>query len=44
MLSNCEQLFENDVKTYGTETQTSRATAESWFENDVKTYGTETNL
>ena len=34
--------FENDVKTYGTETLLSAL--EKWrvFENDVKTYGTET--
>ena len=34
--------FENDVKTYGTETHTIRQYGEQKFENDVKTYGTET--
>ncbi len=36
------QLFENDVKTYGTETQWVVTYQEMLFENDVKTYGTET--
>ena len=35
--------FENDVKTYGTETFFATSTAASPFENDVKTYGTETH-
>ena len=35
-------LFENDVKTYGTETWKDRSSTERAFENDVKTYGTET--
>ncbi len=34
--------FENDVKTYGTETMAIHATIGNPFENDVKTYGTET--
>ena len=34
--------FENDVKTYGTETGTGKNTSRFGFENDVKTYGTET--
>ena len=36
------QLFENDVKTYGTETDSRTINIENRFENDVKTYGTET--
>ena len=35
--------FENDVKTYGTETERNSDIANSLFENDVKTYGTETS-
>ena len=34
--------FENDVKTYGTETTTEPTVTRTEFENDVKTYGTET--
>ena len=34
--------FENDVKTYGTETLYKNGMTASMFENDVKTYGTET--
>ena len=34
--------FENDVKTYGTETGSGGALQIGVFENDVKTYGTET--
>ena len=34
--------FENDVKTYGTETSVSSLRGTLPFENDVKTYGTET--
>ena len=34
--------FENDVKTYGTETGTEQKQQTEQFENDVKTYGTET--
>ena len=34
--------FENDVKMYGTETQTSSSCVVHPFENDVKMYGTET--
>ena len=36
-------MFENDVKTYGTETLPYPRNMLSWFENDVKTYGTETS-
>ena len=36
--------FENDVKTYGTETSTTKFRVDISFENDVKTYGTETIL
>ena len=36
-------MFENDVKTYGTETTRSPRKPEPRFENDVKTYGTETH-
>ena len=35
-------MFENDVKTYGTETWDTRQEFIFTFENDVKTYGTET--
>ena len=35
-------LFENDVKTYGTQTSNPRYTVKLVFENDVKTYGTQT--
>ena len=35
-------MFENDVKTYGTETEEVAVMARREFENDVKTYGTET--
>ena len=35
--------FENDVKTYGTETMADLYHSPQLFENDVKTYGTETN-
>ena len=34
--------FENDVKTYGTETKNRGCMRAKLFENDVKTYGTET--
>ena len=34
--------FENDVKTYGTETEFRVMSKMLTFENDVKTYGTET--
>ena len=34
--------FENDVKTYGTETKQIVIRVSEEFENDVKTYGTET--
>ena len=36
--------FENDVKTYGTETSHMIVSCCPQFENDVKTYGTETDL
>ena len=36
--------FENDVKTYGTETEKRLKRLMAKFENDVKTYGTETNI
>ena len=36
--------FENDVKTYGTETEDNPASIPVRFENDVKTYGTETAI
>ena len=35
-------MFENDVKTYGTQTAISKAPGMEMFENDVKTYGTQT--
>ena len=35
--------FENDVKTYGTETTAIFVPFTTQFENDVKTYGTETH-
>ena len=35
-------MFENDVKTYGTETGNDTVLEMVRFENDVKTYGTET--
>ena len=35
--------FENDVKTYGTETDPEPDKPTPVFENDVKTYGTETH-
>ena len=34
--------FENDVKTYGTQTLTYTHMSDNVFENDVKTYGTQT--
>ena len=34
--------FENDVKTYGTQTNTDSQPLFYQFENDVKTYGTQT--
>ena len=37
-------LFENDVKTYGTETTGSGMAHNNMFENDVKTCGTETQI
>lgn len=35
--------FENDVKTYGTETQIRQLQYPLVFENDVKMYGTKTD-
>ena len=35
-------LFENDVKMYGTQTQSCGAWKRGQFENDVKMYGTQT--
>ena len=40
--SRVTATFENDVKTYGTETHSKKLIAYEQFENDVKTYGTET--
>ena len=37
-------MFENDVKTYGTQTERPADQSETVFENDVKTYGTQTNF
>ena len=34
--------FENDVKTYGTQTHCCLLASSFLFENDVKTYGTQT--
>ena len=34
--------FENDVKMYGTQTNTFVSPYSAWFENDVKMYGTQT--
>ena len=34
--------FENDVKTYGTQTGSAGTPLAESFENDVKTYGTQT--
>ena len=34
--------FENDVKMYGTQTNTAATNNVVWFENDVKMYGTQT--
>ena len=34
-------MFENDVKTYGTQAKVQESDATSSFENDVKTYGTQ---
>ena len=36
--------FENDVKTYGTQTGDTKGGVETLFENDVKTYGTQTRF
>ena len=37
-------LFENDVKTYGTQATAEYAAKEKEFENDVKTYGTQADF
>ena len=37
-----EIAFENDVKTYGTQTKDTQSIVRIKFENDVKTYGTQT--
>ena len=37
-------LFENDVKMYGTQTKEKVCICIAQFENDVKMYGTQTNL
>ena len=42
--SRHDSEFENDVKTYGTETTGSQIAFNMAFENDVKTYGTETGF
>ena len=34
-------MFENDVKTYGTQALSKPYLDNLWFENDVKTYGTQ---
>ena len=34
-------MFENDVKTYGTQAESDDHRVRSRFENDVKTYGTQ---
>ena len=39
-----DRQFENDVKTYGTQTGTAVSTDAGQFENDVKTYGTQTMI
>ncbi len=39
-----DRQFENDVKTYGTQTRKSVCYTSSVFENDVKTYGTQTTV
>ena len=36
------RTFENDVKTYGTQTARKPTDKQLLFENDVKTYGTQT--
>ena len=38
-----DRQFENDVKTYGTQTTVTTLATTAGFENDVKTYGTQTN-
>ena len=36
--------FENDVKMYGTQTNSGKECSKGLFENDVKMYGTQTGL
>ena len=36
-------MFENDVKKYGTQTESTLTRLRDGFENDVKKYGTQTN-
>ena len=36
--------FENDVKMYGTQAESTGNCTISWFENDVKMYGTQAQL
>ena len=38
------EMFENDVKMYGTQAQGSTGDLMRWFENDVKMYGTQAAL
>ena len=38
-----KQVFENDVKMYGTQTERRSAESTTGFENDVKMYGTQTS-
>ncbi len=37
-------MFENDVKMYGTQTETAVIAVSLAFENDVKMYGTQTDI
>ena len=37
-------MFENDVKMYGTQTLINISTSHFMFENDVKMYGTQTDI
>ena len=37
-----DDMFENDVKMYGTQTSTNDIISPFQFENDVKMYGTQT--
>ena len=42
--ANVLAVFENDVKTYGTQARLQERNREVQFENDVKTYGTQAML